>query len=184
MALVSCKEMPAIPKPRTYPRVEFPAKKYKEMDAEYCPFRCEIPVYSEVQKDSSFFDEKPLHECWFDLNISSLKATIYCSYSEIHSSKELEKAIRDAFTLAHKHQQKANYLDEIPYKKSMEYSGMIFDLEGHAASPFQFYMTDSARHFFRGSLYFHSQTQADSLAPISSFLKEDIIHLMNSLQWK
>ncbi|MBK9377979.1 MAG: hypothetical protein IPM86_06940 [Saprospiraceae bacterium] len=157
----SCADPVYVPKPRTFPRINFPEKNYQNFSNTDCPFDCEIPAYSRVVKDTLFFDEKPSNECWFTLYLDSLDAL-----------------------LARKHQRVANYLDEIPFRKSSSLSGMLFDMEGHAASPVQFYVTDSAKHFLRGSLYFHTQTRPDSLAPLALFLKEDIIHLMNTIQWK
>lgn len=180
----SCADPVYVPKPRTFPRINFPERNYQNFSNTDCPFDCEIPAYSRVVKDTLFFDEKPSNECWFTLYLDSLDAGIYCTYSPIKSKADMSKCINDAFLLARKHQRVANYLDEIPFRKSSSLSGMLFDMEGHAASPVQFYVTDSAKHFLRGSLYFHTQTRPDSLAPLALFLKEDIIHLMNTIQWK
>jgi hypothetical protein len=60
---------------------------------------------------------------------------------------------------------------------------MIYSIEGPSASPFQFYLTDSAQHFLRGSLYFNSRTNPDSLAPILNFVRIDLSHLINTFEW-
>ena len=60
----------------------------------------------------------------------------------------------------------------------------VTELEGEVPSQFQFHITDSTDHFLRGALYFKTATKNDSLAPAIEFLKSDIIHLLNTLEWK
>jgi gliding motility-associated lipoprotein GldD len=57
-------------------------------------------------------------------------------------------------------------------------------LSGEVPSQFQFYITDSTRHFLRGALYFPTATKNDSLAPIINYIKQDMIHLLNTTRWK
>jgi gliding motility-associated lipoprotein GldD len=62
--------------------------------------------------------------------------------------------------------------------------GILYDLKGNTASAIQFYVTDSVRHYLRGSLYFSAEPNADSLAPVIAFFREDIIHIIETLKWK
>ena len=62
--------------------------------------------------------------------------------------------------------------------------GRVFQLLGPVATPVQFYLTDSARHFLRGSLYFNYAANYDSIAPILTYLNQDIDRMMSSLVWK
>ena len=59
-----------------------------------------------------------------------------------------------------------------------------FELSGNTATNFQFYVLDSTRHFIRGALYFNSQTNNDSIAPVLTYLKTDIVEMLESLRWK
>ena len=61
---------------------------------------------------------------------------------------------------------------------------MLYAIEGNAASAAQFFVTDSVRHFVRGSLYFNNVPNADSVAPVNAFIINDIRHLMETLEWK
>jgi hypothetical protein len=45
-------------------------------------------------------------------------------------------------------------------------------------------MTDSSRHFLRGALYFNTRVNNDSLAPAIEYMKKDIMHLINTMDWK
>ena len=76
-------------------------------------------------------------------------------------------------------------IDELEYADpGAKVYGLTYLLKGNAASPVQFWVTDSSKHFLRGSLYFYAVPNADSIAPVLSFVKEDIRHLMESVRWK
>ncbi|MEN9525665.1 MAG: hypothetical protein RLZZ256_1049, partial [Bacteroidota bacterium] len=61
--------------------------------------------------------------------------------------------------------------------------GIYFSLGGNTATANQFFLTDSTRHFLRGALYFDATPNADSLGIVNDFLKKDLLHLINTLQW-
>jgi gliding motility-associated lipoprotein GldD len=180
----SCKEVSYTPKPRMFPKISFPEYSLTEFSTSYCPFSFQFPDYWIYQKDSSFFGEKPEHECWFNLDIGAFNGSIHCSYSAIQSKSDLTRRLKDAFKMAREHQVKANYIDEIPISKKNTVFGMLYNIEGPAASPFQFYLTDSSRHFLRGSLYFNSKVRPDSIMPIAEFVKNDILKMLYSFEWK
>ncbi len=183
LLIFACGEPEYTPKPRAYPKVNYPAKAYDKFDESYCDFTFEKPMYAEVVQDTLFFDEKPESECWFDLVIPSLSGKIHCSYREIGRNK-IDKLINDTYKLAHKHNIRADYIDDYYISKPNGVRSTIFEIEGQVASPFQFYVTDSTKHFLRGSLYFDTTPNADSMAPIIEFVKRDIIHLVNTFEWK
>jgi gliding motility-associated lipoprotein GldD len=62
-------------------------------------------------------------------------------------------------------------------------SGTIYYIRGNAASPLQFYMTDSIRHFLRGALYIRATPNIDSLKPVIDYLEKDVIRLIETLHW-
>ncbi len=182
---ISCQdEIIYSPKPRAYPKIDFPDKSYAQFDKNYCQFTFEQPTYAEVIQDKDFFGERPQDPCWFDLYIKSLNAKIHCSYIPIDRENPFDELVKDAFTLVNKHNIKADYIDEIPIKKENQVSGFVFDIEGAVASPFQFYLTDSTNHFLRASLYIEAQARPDSLAPIYEFIKTDMMHMVNTFEWK
>ncbi len=170
------------PKPRAYPKVDYPERAYEQFDKDYCSFTFEKPSYAQIVKDEDFFGEKPESECWFDLVIPALSGKIHCSYREIGKNK-LDKLINDTYKLAHKHNIRADYIDEIIMNKPNKVHSTIFEIEGSAASPFQFYVTDSTDHFLRGALYFNTQPNPDSMKPVIEFVKKDLIHMMNTFEW-
>lgn len=185
LLLASCGEHIAVPKPRAYPRVIYPEKAYKPFEKTTCSFTFEQPVYAQVQNDTSFFGQKPDNDCWFNLDVPSLNATIYCSYYPVTSRSRLDELVEDAHEMTQKHNIKASYIDEIPVHRNADHvHGIIFNVEGPAASSYQFFLTDSTRNFLRGALYFNTQTRPDSLAPVIDFMKKDLDHLVATLKWQ
>ena len=184
LLLSACGEEPVFtPKPRAFPRVVYPEKAYQQFDKDYCNFTFEYPVYAEVQKDTTFFDERPPHPCWFDLYFPDFNGRLHCSYVEMPGPEKLEELKTDAFELADWHNKRANYIDEMIIDKGDGVSGFAFLIEGPAASPFQFYLTDSTAHFLRGSLYFNTEARPDSLAPVYKFIEEDLVHMIETFEW-
>jgi gliding motility-associated lipoprotein GldD len=182
--IIGCKNDSYLPKPRTYPYINFPEGKRQSVSPAGCPFKFEFPEYGIVEKDSTFFDKPVENNCWLNIQIPALNGTIYFSYYLISNQKQLEKSIQDAYKLAREHQIRANYVDELPISKPGKVYGMLFNIEGPAASSFQFYLTDSSTHFVRASLYFNAQARPDSLSPIIAFAKKDIVQLINTFEWQ
>ena len=178
-----CKEPVYTPKPRMFPRVKYPTKNYQSFNADYCDHAFEFPVYATIKQDTVFFDEKPSHECWYDLIIPELNARVHCTYSPIKGKIAFEKLRDDAFRMAYKHQARADFIDEFEINKPNGVKGFVFNVEGPSASPFQFYLTDESDHFLRGALYFNTQSKTDSLAPVIEFVKQDIMHMINTFSW-
>lgn len=182
----SCGDAPVpTPKPRGYPRVEYPTKEFIAFDKDYCQFTFEYPKYADIEQDKDFFDEKPVNPCWFDLYFKDFDGRLHCSYYPIDEANgvDLEKLKRDAFNMASWHNKRANYIDEIIIQKENKVAGILFKMEGAAASPIQFYLTDSTQHFLRAALYFNTKTRPDSMAPIHDFIEKDVLHIIETFEW-
>lgn len=173
------------PKPKAYPRVIFPERKYELFNPADCPFKFETPTYSKVAHDSTYFGQalKDDH-CWFNVYYPALNGVVNLTYKEIKDTTTLEKLVEDAHTMAFKHTKKADYIDEINILNPHGAGGVLYDLGGDAASNMQFFLTDTHHHFVRGALYFYSQPNADSMAPVLSFVKEDLKHMLSTFEWK
>ena len=185
MLFYSCsEETMKLPKPRMYPKVNYPEKIYSDFDRSLCNFTFRIPTYTTIVQDSFVFEGEPLHPCWFDINIPALNASIYCSYYRITKEKDLSSLINDAFNITGKHNIKANFRKETIIDSNDGNKGILFEIEGPVASPVQFYLTDQQNHFFRGSLYFNNKVNPDSTAPVLTFVKTDIDTLISSFRWK
>ncbi len=171
------------PKPRAYPKVVYPERSYHLWDSLECPLSLEIPHYSTIELKES--GEKSAEKaCWFDLVFPAFDAQLHCSYYPIEGLQSFEKYKADAFKLVDKHNSKANYIERFPIRKEDNSSGFLFKIDGPVASNYQFYLTDSTQHFLRGSLYFRTQVQIDSLQEVIDFLYKDIEHIISSVEWK
>jgi gliding motility-associated lipoprotein GldD len=168
-----------IPKPHGYFRIEFNEKSYHKLDSAALPYNFDIPSYSKAVPDK----DRNVEPFWINLKIPAHKAEVHISYKKVE--KNLAKLLEDSRTLAYKHTIKADAINERvfvnPQKKVY---GTIYMIEGNAASPLQFYLTDSTTNFLRGALYIKEIPNIDSLRPVIDFLTPDIIRLIESTEWK
>ncbi len=167
-----------MPKPDGYLRIDLPVKSYVMFDTVF-PYSFEHPSYAKVFEVKN--TEQPF---WSNIEISRFSATIYLSYKPVKNN--LDTYIEDTRMYVMKHIPKASSIDELSIVvPGSHVSGIIYDIKGsEAASPCQFYLTDSSRHFLRGALYFNNKPDNDSLATVIEFLKADIQHLAETLKWK
>ena len=173
-----------IPKPKAYFRIDLPQKEYQRYISDQCPFEFDYPVYATVIRDSFFFDELAENPCWLNIDFKDLGGKIHISYKEIGKQNTLEKLIEDAHKLTFKHTTKADYIDESTVENKNGVSGILYEIGGNAASNVQFFLTDSITHFIRGSLYFYTEPNEDSLAPVIKFVKDDMMRMISSFEWK
>jgi gliding motility-associated lipoprotein GldD len=96
----------------------------------------------------------------------------------------LNELVKDAYTFANNHNIKANMIEDSVFTTENGVKGVFFHIGGDVATNYQFFLTDSVHHFFRGALYFDSTPNEDSLAPINAFLLKDLTHLVNTFRWK
>jgi gliding motility-associated lipoprotein GldD len=166
------------PKPKGYFRIDLPEKKYKTYDKD-CPFTFEYPVYAQIVKDP----DKSAEPCWLNFEFPRFGATLHMSYKELHN--DAMNYIKTSWDMVQKHIPKASAMnnEEILEKKEKIY-GLVFNIEGNAASPLQFYLTDSLHHFMRAALYFNAVPNRDSIQPVYDFIRADIMHMVKTLRWK
>lgn len=178
LVFISCGSDP-VPKPRAYFRIDLPEKQYHLFDTNW-PYRFTYPVYASVLADKSA-DAEPY---WADIIIPRFGASIHLSYKRIDGN--LQQYSEDARKLAMKHIAKSTAIREYRIQRpEAGVYGLVYDIRGsEAASPFQFFLTDSTRHFLRGALYFDHAPNNDSLSPVIDFLEDDIMNLIQSLSWE
>lgn len=167
------------PKPRGYFRISLPEKEYVPIQNNL-PYTFEIPVYSKLEDDKETSSEA----YWTNLVFPSFNAKVHLSYKPVNGN--LSALLEDAHKLVNKHIPKANAINEQLFiNKEKKVYGVAYTIKGvDAASPYQFYLTDSTHHFIRGALYFNVRPNNDSLAPVISFIEQDIQKLIESFEWK
>jgi gliding motility-associated lipoprotein GldD len=171
-------------KPRGYFRIDLPQKAYQRFDEPGFPYTFEYPVYGKVIRDTLFFDELAENPYWLNIDFPQFNGRIHLSYKAIGKNK-LDSLVQDAYTLSYKqHTYKASAIDAKPFVSPNGIEGVFFSLRGNTATASQFFMTDSTKHFLRGALYFSTTPNEDSLKPVNDFLRKDLEHLINTLQWR
>lgn len=170
-------------KPSGYFRIALPSKQYQTFNTAGYPYSFEYPSYAEVSKDSTFFGDETENPWWANISYPKFQARVYLSYKEL-SKYDLQKLINDAYNLTNKHAVKANDIKDSLLSNEQNVQGIFFKVGGDVATTYQFFLTDSIKHFVRGALYFECTPNADSLQPVSDFLQKDIIRLIDTWQWK
>ncbi|MEX2589637.1 MAG: hypothetical protein WD334_05475, partial [Chitinophagales bacterium] len=165
LALSACQETSYTPKPKGYFKIDLPEKKYRLFNPSDCPFQFEVPHYSKVVRDTTFFNEATAYPCWMNIDFKSQGGKIHLSYRPVDNRDTLRKLIDDSHKLTFKHSIKADYIDEMQiHNKRNNVSGILYQVGGNAASNIQFYVSDDSAHFIRGALYFPVEPNEDSLA--------------------
>jgi gliding motility-associated lipoprotein GldD len=178
--LITGCEKSYLPKPIGYNRLILPDHAYKSLP-DTLPYTFEYSTHAKLLRDSSAIHEK----FWIEIYYPELKSNVHITYKRInHNKKLLEEFLKDAYTLTAKHQIKAYAIDEAISKTPSGKTAVIAELEGEVPSQFQFTITDSTENFIRGALYFDTKVQNDSLAPAIAYMKIDMMHLINTLEWK
>jgi gliding motility-associated lipoprotein GldD len=168
------------PKPKGYFRINFPKKAYRTFTGD-CPFTFEYPVYAEMVPDM----DKNAQPCWNNLNFPQFNGQLHLTYHGVFSEKAYNNMTELARVLAMKHTIKASAIDQklINYPDKKVY-GIYYAIEGNTASSVQFFLTDSAKHYVRGALYFNERPQYDSIQPVVKFIKKDIDRMIETFKWK
>jgi len=180
MVMISCNNE-YTPKPRGYFRIALPEKEYTVLDSIY-PYTFEYPAYALITNDP----QSPQEKNWINIEMPAFHGRIHISYKPLTDKSSLVTFTEDTRTLAFKHMAKASGIRQIaiadPDRKMY---GIVYEINGmSAASPYQFYLTDSTSHWLRGSLYFDAIPNNDSLAPVIDFVKTDIQHLFKTIRLK
>lgn len=182
--LAACNSDYSTGKKKGYFKIEFPEKKYQLFDRPGYPYTFEYPVYANVVKDSTFFDDKA-GDWWVNIDIPRFAGRIHVSYKPVNAQNNFDSLVRDGFKLAYKqHVTMATGINDSLMRTPNGVEGIYFSLGGNTATANQFFLTDSTRHFLRGALYFDAAPNADSLGIVNDFLKKDLLHLINTLRWK
>ncbi|TXK37254.1 gliding motility lipoprotein GldD [Pontibacter qinzhouensis] len=168
------------PKPKGYNRIDLPEPAYQQLQEEH-PYTFEFSKYAKIRPDSSSIAQPH----WITIIYPEFGANVQLTYKALKNNpKMLNDLVEDARKLTSKHQVKAYSIEETEVKTPKGDVAAVFELTGEVPSQFQFYVTDTTSHFLRGALYFRTATQNDSLAPVIEFMKKDIVHLLNTLEFK
>lgn len=183
MSIFSCtEEQVTTPKPRMYPKIDFPERDYTSFDFESCPF-----TFSTIRNSKVTYTQEAgqiTEACWFDIKYPGIDAELNFSYFPISRLTSFDAMVEDAFSLVNKHNVKAEYIVEDVFQNKNGNGGMVFQIDGPVASPIQFFVSDTTHHFVRASLYFNSKVDRDSLQPMITFMRSEVDHILDSFVWR
>jgi len=178
--ITACQDHDYSPKPKAYFRIVFPKKVYTTF-TKPVPFTFKYPTYSVIEQDQS----RDAQKNWYNLHFKQFNGFLHLTYYDVSGKSEYDEMVEDARKLAFKHTIKASAIDQkmINFPDRKVY-GVYYAIEGNTASSVQFFLTDSAKHYFRGALYFNERPQYDSIEPVVKFIKKDIDTLISTFRWK
>lgn len=173
------------PRPRGFFRISFPEKKYHPLNDPF-PYQFDVPEYARVIPDKQHVE----NPWWINLEIPENNAEVHISYYALNDHQKpirhlLGELMEETRELAYKHSIKADAIEERLFiNPQNKVYGTVYHISGNAASPMQFFLTDSTRHFLRGALYIRATPDIDSLKPVIGFLESDVIRLIETTKWE
>lgn len=166
-----------LPKPKGFNRINLPDSEYLSLPDSF-PYTFEYSKHARVLPDSSWITEP----FWINLYYPYMEATIQITYKPVTDSI-IREYLSDSYKLTSQHNVKAYAIEESIIELPNGLYASFTELEGEVPTQAQFHVSDSTDHFLRGALYFRTATKNDSLAPVITYLKNDIIHLLTTLEW-
>ncbi len=170
--LMSCKKE-TLPKPKGYLSLNYPEKSYKKLKLKR-PYSFDVPTNT---------NEIDLPKNWLKIEYPNLKASVDITYRPIENN--LKELFLEAEKLVFEHTIKADQISSKNFEnKEHKTYGKLFEISGNTASQVQFHITDSTKHFLKGSLFFRRKPNYDSILPAVDYIKKDMIRIMETLEWK
>ena len=180
MLMLAACQQDYLPKPLGYNRLVLPEPTYHALP-DTLPYTFEYSAHAKLLSDTSWISER----FWIEIYYPTIKANVHVTYKKILNSEQLLKEfMNDAYVLTAKHQIKAYAIDESIVKTPSGITAVVAELDGEVPSQMQFTITDSTKNFLRGALYFDTKVNNDSLRPAIEYVKKDIIHMINTFDWK
>ena len=178
-ACVQRQETP-VPKPKGYFRLATPEAIYQHWDSI-------LPFSFDYSKNATLtFQKKEKNIYWIDIYYPSLSAVFKMTCFPVKDNLHNLMWNEEEQVMFHVERR---MVDDIQYATVSDPKekvfGRLYELEGkNVATPFKFWLTDSAHYFVKGTLYFDFAPNNDSLAPIIDYLKQDALFMVESWQWK
>lgn len=181
MLMASCGHVNETPKPQAYLRIDMPPHAYTVYDTAALPFTFELSNQAQVEWKKNLPREQ-----WFTLTYPQYKGYVFMTYKRMAGVQELRAQIDTSYQFVEGHFSYSSGIDENRFvDRPHHLSGTTYHLKGqNVASTYQFWATDSNRHFVRGALYIDCTPNNDSLAPVLDYLQADIDHLIETLRWR
>ena len=179
----SCKNV-ELPKPNAYLRLDYPSPTYKEIVLGTNNATIELNTASTL-----FTNIKSITNANSVISKSIsyplINAEIKLEYHNLNKSNKLNDRLKylNDFTSIHlKKSSNSPQIQEFTNQNKKVYASII-NIKGDVTSPTQFYATDSVNNLLIGILNLKSKTKYDSVLPALDYIKTDIYHLIESVEW-
>jgi gliding motility-associated lipoprotein GldD len=175
-------EQDITPKPRGYFRISLPQHQYRKLDT-LLPFSFNYSVWATC--DYAFREDG---WCKFDISYPALGAELNMTYIPLTHDTLLRNLAVQEEKMVRFHVDKGK-VDDVQFSyiddTEQQLYGRLYDIYGlRAATPLQFWLTDSTKHYLRATLYFTFAPNNDSLQPVIEYLRDDVMELIRTMQWK
>jgi len=171
--LVACNGE-TLPKQKPYLKLQYPLASYKITNSN-CFYNFEVSNLATVNFKNN---------CWATVQYPNLKATIHITYRAVDNN--LDEILKEIEKLTFEHTVKADVINAPKEYENFEKKvyGSLYTIEGNVATNIQFRVTDSVKHVLSGALYFYAKPNYDSIVPTIKYLEKDMMHLIETLEWK
>ena len=169
------------PKPKAYLRIDLPAHSYSTCDTAALPF-----TFQQSALATLLWKKSTPQEQWLTLQYPQYKGYVFLTYKRLRSPNELAAQVDTSYKFIEGHYSFASGIDENKFvDPAHKLYGTTYHLKGqNVASTYQFWATDSTRHFLRGALYIDCTPNNDSLAPVIEYIQADMDRLIESIRWR
>ncbi len=156
--------------------MEYPEAKYIELNEDNSPYRFQ------VNTDAVLTKPKNKQPYWVNIEYPKLKGELHITYLPVKNN--LEKLLKETQNITQAHTVKADGIKQVVYNNDkQQVHGIVYEVEGNAASPVQFYVSDNKNHFLSGAVYFRAKPNYDSILPAAHYIKKDVQKLIESIRW-
>ncbi len=207
MLFAACGDGSYTPKPEAYLRINMPEHDYWLVDTlpmgdEYLtlPFIFEANDSAElklkrprqvatVSASGVKYEKLPpskFNEVWLDINYPQWNGVVFLTYRRMLSPDSLRGQVDMSYRLLEQHFNFSSGVEEQQFENpENRVFATTYHIKGrNVASTYQFWATDSVKHFLCGALYINESPNNDSLAPVLDYLQQDVDHLIETLRWK
>lgn len=174
----SCKDENYYPKPLGFYRIGFPEAVKTIAYEGNCNFTYQYPSFAVVQDREN---------CNQNIYFPRFNAVLHITSIAFDESEKNNLFYHSEYSrkLAYEHRIKADAINESVFvNDTTRVYGVAYEIVGNVASNYQFFLTDSTEHFYRGSLYFNVRPNIDSIKPVLEYLKVNINGMIESFDWK
>ena len=171
----ACNENP-FPRPKGYPRVILPAQKsYTTFKSDKCDFSFDYPEFGKVIREGA-------DSCLADLSFDPYGLKWHLTYRNLAGSAKPRAAHEEEYRrLVMRHAIKITFMSDSAFVKENGW-GTFYQLYGEVGSPAMMFFGDST-NLVMTSLYFDHAINQDSLKPLIEYMKEEMWHFTESMEW-